>query len=184
MDKVNAPGSNRFNSDQSTNLRVTNWRSILTLVVFFLTNIVVIFPFRIPLPIFTVSAVHNALVKCRFIHRTSEPPRRQYLYVNFLTAPMIAVLLLLATKAINGSVLRYGILALWLMMRLGTAGVSLHFIGCDWPTTLPRVLGCKERRRVWPEAALLPLSVLLDMCCSGWKRSSHIVWHGIPSLPH
>ncbi|SRR6266702_127229 len=75
-----------------------------------LTDIVVIFPFRIPLPNSTVSAAHNALVKCRAIPRTSEPPRRRYLYVNYLSVPMIAVLLLLATKAINGTVLRHGIL--------------------------------------------------------------------------
>ena len=75
-----------------------------------LTDIVVIFPFRIPLPTFVVSAFHNALVKCRAIPSTSEPLRRQYLYVNVLSAPMIAVLLLLATRAINGTVLRHGIL--------------------------------------------------------------------------
>ena len=75
-----------------------------------MTDIVVIFPFRIPLPNFTVLAFRNALVKCRAIPRTSEPPRRQYLYVNFLTTPMIAVLLLLATNAIDGTVLRHGIL--------------------------------------------------------------------------
>ncbi|KAF8271028.1 hypothetical protein EI94DRAFT_1770556 [Lactarius quietus] len=110
---VDAPG---FNSGQPTYVQVTNWRSILTLVVFFLTNIVVIFPFRIPLPNFVVPAFRNALVKCRAIPSTSEPPRRQYLYVNFLSAPMIAVLLLLATKAINGAVLRHGI--------LGTDGIQ------------------------------------------------------------
>jgi hypothetical protein len=75
-----------------------------------LTDIVVIFPFRIPLPNFAVLAFHNALVNCRAIPYTSEPPRRQYLYVNFLSTPIIAVLLLLATKAINGTVLRHGIL--------------------------------------------------------------------------
>ncbi|KAH9072769.1 hypothetical protein EDB83DRAFT_2358973 [Lactarius deliciosus] len=99
-----------LNSDQPTDVRVTDWRSILTLVVFFLTNIVVIFPFRIPLPNITVSTVHNALVKCRAIPRTSEPPRRRYLYVNYLSVPTIAVLLLLATKAIDATVLRHGIL--------------------------------------------------------------------------
>lgn len=88
----------------------------MTLVVFFLTNIVVIFPFRIPIPNFAVSAFRNALVKCRAIPSTSEPPRRQYLYVNYLSAPMIAVLLLLATRAINGTVLRHGI--------LGTDGIQ------------------------------------------------------------
>ncbi|KAH9067731.1 hypothetical protein EDB87DRAFT_1585005 [Lactarius vividus] len=99
-----------LNSDQPADVRVTDWRSILTLVIFFLTNIVVIFPFRIPLPNITVSTVHNVLVKCRAIPRTSEPPRRRYLYVNHLSVPTIAVLLLLATKAIDGTVLRHGIL--------------------------------------------------------------------------
>ena len=75
-----------------------------------LTDIVVIFPFRIPLPNFSVFALHNALVKCRAIPRKSGPPRRQYLYINYLSMPMIAVLLLLATKAIDGTVLRHGIL--------------------------------------------------------------------------
>jgi hypothetical protein len=56
------------------------------------------------------------------------------------------------------------------MMRLGTTGLSLYFFRCHWLATLPRILGCKERRRVWTEAALLPLPVLLDMCCSGRKR--------------
>lgn len=81
-----------------------------------LTDIVVIFPFRIPLPKFAVSAFRDALVKCRAILSTSEPPRRQYLYINYLSMPMIAVLLLLATKAINGTVLRHGI--------LGTDGIQ------------------------------------------------------------
>lgn len=88
----------------------------MTLVVFFLTNIVVIFPFRIPIPNFAVASFRNTLVKCRAIPSTSEPPRRQYLYVNYLSAPIIAVLLLLATKAINGTVLRHGI--------LGTDGIQ------------------------------------------------------------
>ena len=193
-----------------------------------MTDIVVIFPFRIPLPYFAVSAFRNALVNCRAIPSTSEPPRRQYLYVNYLSAPIIAVLLLLATQAINGTVLRHGIFgadgiqpinimalfislvrdqriypALRLMMRLGTAGIYLNFFRRHWLATFPRILGCEERRRVWTEAALLPLSVLLDMCCSGRKRklqmciikgyrpkmfsakgSRHLVWYNIPSLSH
>jgi hypothetical protein len=50
------------------------------------------------------------LVKCRVFPRTSESLRRQYLPVNFLSAPIVAVLLLLATRAINSSVLKRGIL--------------------------------------------------------------------------
>ena len=75
-----------------------------------MTDIVVIFPFRVPLPRLVVSAIRDALVKCRILPRTSEYLRRQYLPVNFLSAPIMAVLLLLATQAINSGVLRRGIL--------------------------------------------------------------------------
>jgi hypothetical protein len=50
------------------------------------------------------------LVKLRIFRRTSEPLRRQYVSVNFLSGPMISVLLLLAVKAINGTVLKRGII--------------------------------------------------------------------------
>jgi hypothetical protein len=50
------------------------------------------------------------LVKFRIFPRTSEPLRRPYLSVNFLSGPMVSVLLLLAVKAINGAVLKHGII--------------------------------------------------------------------------
>ena len=108
---------------------IANGRSILTLVVFFLSSksrqamgcleyciaenaldIVVIFPFRIPLPRIVSSASHNVFVKFRIFPRTSEPLRRPYISVNFLTGPMISVLLLLAVKTIDGAVLEHGII--------------------------------------------------------------------------
>ena len=73
-------------------------------------DIVVIFPFRIPLPRIVSSASHNVFVKFRIFPRASEPLRKQYVSVNFLTGPMISVLLLLAVKAINGAVLKHGII--------------------------------------------------------------------------
>jgi hypothetical protein len=74
------------------------------------SDIIVIFPFRIPLPRVVVSASHDVLVKFRIIPRASEPLRRQHLSVNFLSGPMVFVLLLLAVKAINGAVLKLGII--------------------------------------------------------------------------
>jgi hypothetical protein len=50
------------------------------------------------------------LVKLRIFPRTSEPLRRQYLLVNFLSGLMVSVVLLLAVKAINGTVLKRGII--------------------------------------------------------------------------
>ncbi|KAI0302282.1 hypothetical protein B0F90DRAFT_1816498 [Multifurca ochricompacta] len=96
------------NSEQFTG--INDWKSIVTLVVFFLTNLTIIFPFRVPLPKVAVSVIHFGLVKCRVVPHTPEPLRQQYFPVNFLTAPTIAVLSLLACKAINSSVLRLGIL--------------------------------------------------------------------------
>ena len=49
-------------------------------------------------------------VKFRIFPRTSEPLRRPSVSVNFLTGPMFSVLLLLAVKAINGAMLKHGII--------------------------------------------------------------------------
>lgn len=95
-------------ANQLTN--VSNGRSISTVVVFFLSNIIVIFPFRVPIPRIVASASHDVLVKFRIFPRTSEPLQRQYVTVNFLSGPMISVLLLLAVKAIDGTVLKRGII--------------------------------------------------------------------------
>lgn len=74
------------------------------------SDIIVIFPFRVPIPRTVASVSHDLLVKLRIFPRTSEPLRRQYVSVNFLSGPMISVLLLLAAKAINGTVLKRGII--------------------------------------------------------------------------
>jgi hypothetical protein len=73
-------------------------------------DIIVIFPFRVPIPRIVASASHDVLVNFRIFPRTSEPLRRQYVSVNFLSGPMISVLLLLAVKAIDGTVLKRGII--------------------------------------------------------------------------
>jgi hypothetical protein len=74
------------------------------------SDIVVIFPFRIPLPRVLASASHDVLVKFRIFPRTSEPLRRPHIPVNFLSGPMVSVLLLLAVNAIDGAVLKHGII--------------------------------------------------------------------------
>lgn len=74
------------------------------------SDIIVIFPFRVPLPRAVASVSHNVLVKFRVFPHTSEPPRRSYLPINFITGPIIAVLCLLAARSIDGAVLKRGIL--------------------------------------------------------------------------
>src|SRR5258708_12238056 len=74
------------------------------------SDIIVIFPFRVPLPRIVASTSHDVLVKLRIFPHTSEPLRRQYVPVNFLSGQMISVFFLLAVKQINGSVLQTGFL--------------------------------------------------------------------------
>lgn len=97
--------------------RIKHWRSIVTLIVFVLANIFVLFP--IALPIWIPRVLHNltldTLARLRII-----PPRRKpivwqfdgsrgsdgflvrYAFpINFVTAPLIADLFLLAILAIG-----------------------------------------------------------------------------------
>ncbi|KAK8124303.1 uncharacterized protein PG998_000062 [Apiospora kogelbergensis] len=90
---------------------IREWRSIITLIAFFLANIAVLFPFHIPLPIPRIlwNAVLSALVKLRII-----PPRTEDASSNEERllphgqlphqhghGPLIADLFLLATLAIG-----------------------------------------------------------------------------------
>ncbi|KAG9555119.1 putative arsenite transmembrane transporter protein, partial [Aureobasidium melanogenum] len=95
--------------------QIKEWRSIVTLIVFLLTNIVVLFPFKVPIyvPRSFYNAILNVLSVCRII-----PPRRhgnaqnkvsdgasKFVRMNFSmsfsTAPLIADLFLLAISAIG-----------------------------------------------------------------------------------
>ncbi|KAK0898737.1 hypothetical protein LTR91_022891 [Friedmanniomyces endolithicus] len=94
---------------------IKTWRSIVTLIVFVLTNIVVLFPFHIPLwvPRFCADAYSNALSALRIVppprsresvHRRRfavKPWKRLNFPMNFITAPLIADLFLLAISAIG-----------------------------------------------------------------------------------
>jgi Na+/H+ antiporter NhaD/arsenite permease-like protein len=95
--------------------RIKDWRSIVTLIVFVLTNIVVLFPFHIPLyiPRLWSNVFLDALSACRII-----PPRQDrdldlaekkllsryvvvQISISFSTAPLVADLFLLAILAIG-----------------------------------------------------------------------------------
>ena len=69
----------------------------------------VIFPTRIPLPCFELSPLANILAKKRLIKPRKPSCRRTYFPVDFTTAPLFSVLLLLAAKCIDGHDLRTGI---------------------------------------------------------------------------
>ncbi|KAI9678523.1 MAG: hypothetical protein M1822_007466 [Bathelium mastoideum] len=103
--------------DYDTN-EIKTWRSIITLIVFCLTNIAVIFPFHIPicLPRAVSNSILDTLSALRIIpprERTSphgsdddcngkvKPYVRFNFPINFVTAPLIADLFLLAILAIG-----------------------------------------------------------------------------------
>ncbi|KAF1966855.1 hypothetical protein BU23DRAFT_584186 [Bimuria novae-zelandiae CBS 107.79] len=89
---------------------IRSWRSIITLIVFVLTNIIVLFPFHIsvPVPILVRNGFLRALASMRII-APRGPTRRSVdskcmwmrFPVNFVTAPLIADLFLLAILAIG-----------------------------------------------------------------------------------
>lgn len=107
--------------------KIKNWRSIVTLIVFIITNILVLFPFHIPIyiPRPFSNAVLDVLSKVRII-----PPRKSLfqpddqedhngklkpyvrinLPINFVTAPLVADLFLLAILAIGREEVRGGTL--------------------------------------------------------------------------
>ncbi|KAK8113584.1 hypothetical protein PG984_014110 [Apiospora sp. TS-2023a] len=98
--------------DLDTN-KIREWRSVVTLIVFIITNVVVLFPFHIPLyfPRLLVDGFLNTLALMRVI--APRPPRtgaatstawvRMNFPLNFVTAPLIADLFLLAILAIGRS---------------------------------------------------------------------------------
>ncbi|KAJ5397884.1 Arsenical pump membrane protein ArsB [Penicillium cosmopolitanum] len=92
--------------------QIKDWRSIITLIIFVLTNIVVLFPFHIPfyIPRWLHNAVLDGLAALRIIRRREIPHKnngkpsllvRLNLPLNFVTAPLIADLFLLAILAIG-----------------------------------------------------------------------------------
>ncbi|KAK3117000.1 hypothetical protein LTR53_002082 [Teratosphaeriaceae sp. CCFEE 6253] len=87
--------------------RIKSWRSIVTLIVFVVTNLVVLFPFHVPLwlPSVAVNAYWRGLSSLRICPppRARKPGRwtRLNFPLNFVTAPLLADLFLLAIVAIG-----------------------------------------------------------------------------------
>ncbi|KAK5167091.1 uncharacterized protein LTR77_007821 [Saxophila tyrrhenica] len=105
-------------SDLDTS-RIKDWRSILTLIVFVLTNVLVLFPIAIPfwIPRSLRNITLSTLARLRIIPPPSRPDSiewqedgtvkspdffiRYSFPINFVTAPLIADLFLLATLSIG-----------------------------------------------------------------------------------
>ncbi|GJE94670.1 hypothetical protein PsYK624_108410 [Phanerochaete sordida] len=128
----------RASSASESGGNVGNWAAILVMVMFVLSNIAVIFPLRIPIPFLLTNPVINLLVKHRIIPPRMRGPRRFQIHLNFITVPLTCVLILLACKAIDGEVLKRGILGadgvkpiniMALFISLAYMAISLDFMG-------------------------------------------------------
>ncbi|KAI1788320.1 hypothetical protein LXA43DRAFT_1159931 [Ganoderma leucocontextum] len=103
-------------------MSVGSWQAILTLVLFLLSNVAVISPLRVPIPPFIFDTVTHALPVLRIApepdrhHHHPASRKRPLIHLNFITVPLVSVLLLLATGVFDGQTLRDGI--------LGTAGIQ------------------------------------------------------------
>ncbi|KAG8683455.1 hypothetical protein FRC08_014274, partial [Ceratobasidium sp. 394] len=104
----------RIESEYSAN--VSNWRSILTIIVFLIANILVIAPFRIPLPRFLSRAIHRLFQWKSSEDHQSEVNRRLYFPINYVSAPVFGVFFLWAAQCIDGNIVRNGI--------VGTEGIK------------------------------------------------------------
>ncbi|KAH8118958.1 hypothetical protein DFH11DRAFT_1562144 [Phellopilus nigrolimitatus] len=137
---------------------ISSFRSIFALVVFLLTNLVGVFPFHILVPFPTSASSFSAKVNvslrfclpstsCCTLHPSvPKPDVKPYIRwhrfpINFQTAPLIAVLLLLATRVLDGTDVRQGIVGtngiepiaiMALFMSLVRTGFSssFHFLTC------------------------------------------------------
>ncbi|KAJ5373432.1 hypothetical protein N7517_005438 [Penicillium concentricum] len=105
--------------DELDTSKIKSWRSIITLIIFVITNIIVLFPFHIPIyvPRWLTNGLLDLLSAMRIIApRTPPGPNdKQSIFVklrfplNFITAPLIADLFLLAILAIGRKEVHDGI---------------------------------------------------------------------------
>ncbi|OCB91636.1 Chalcone-flavanone isomerase [Sanghuangporus baumii] len=109
---------------------ISNWRSIFALIVFLLTNLVGVFPLymtiplpasfasltaklaeilRLCIPSQTCCHLHPSLCKSDASTQHKRKIRWYRIAINFQTAPLVAVLLLLATRILDGHDVKEGI---------------------------------------------------------------------------
>ncbi|EXJ59665.1 hypothetical protein A1O7_03811 [Cladophialophora yegresii CBS 114405] len=89
-----------------------NGHSGFILAVFCVVSALVIWPLKIPLPAYLQDLLLSTLLKTRIIGRhefVALSNRRLHIHLSLTTAPVMAVILLLATTTIHGSTIRLGI---------------------------------------------------------------------------
>jgi hypothetical protein len=159
----------------------------------------VIFPVKIRLPVTVTQLLYRTFVVLRLCDYT-DPPKRWHISLSLETAPLVGVLLLLATTTIDGSVIRLGIagengvrpydvLALFIILvrifllhetralhvvdfSLFVEGLHCHCLGLHWRLAFSRILGRTERRIVRTQASFLSLLFFLYLWCNIRQRES------------
>lgn len=113
----------------SNNVRDVN--SVLTLILFLLSSefitsnalvyplgdgrcnwldLAVIFPVRAPIPQIFVKLATRLLRAMRIVTPSTTPVKRVSVRLNFITVPLVSVLVLLATSAFDGEIVRRGVI--------------------------------------------------------------------------
>ncbi|CDO72597.1 hypothetical protein BN946_scf184985.g16 [Trametes cinnabarina] len=125
----------------ASNTSVGTWPAILTLVLFFIANIAVIFPVRLPIPFTVVRATRRILTVVPILPEGSDSDpqlaKRTYLHLNFITIPFISVLILLAAGVFGAGTLRDGIVGTGGVRPLNIMGlfISLAYISISLDAT-------------------------------------------------
>ncbi|KAJ3004712.1 hypothetical protein NUW54_g4687 [Trametes sanguinea] len=147
-------------AEPPSNQSVGTWPAILTIILFFLSSkrrrftycrklsdndelrvdIAVIFPLRLPVPFPLTRAVRHTLVGARVLPENPEGPqaiKRTYLHLNFITVPLISVLILLAAGVFDAGTLRDGIVGTGGVRPLNIMGlfISLAYISISLDAT-------------------------------------------------
>lgn len=97
----------------------------------------VVFPARLPIPASLTNSARKWLVATRILNNNRAPLHRTYVHLNYITVPLISVLVLLATGAIDGAVIRDGIVGANGVQPLDIMAlfISLVSLKCVWHTT-------------------------------------------------
>ncbi|KZT61161.1 hypothetical protein CALCODRAFT_464540 [Calocera cornea HHB12733] len=102
--------------------RAIDGRSVFTLIVFLATNIIIIAPVSVPIPLRVWTGARQTLIYLRALEPARGYRAAPRFRFDFSTVPVIAVLLLLATRCIGGEDVYKGI--------VGSNGIKPYDIMC------------------------------------------------------
>ncbi|KLO15118.1 hypothetical protein SCHPADRAFT_996099 [Schizopora paradoxa] len=163
---------------------INNWRSIVTLILFVLANVIVIFPFYVDIPV--PHLVARTLPRSPSDSWVSR--RRARFKFDFVTAPILIVLLLWAMTAIDSTVVRDGIVGTNGIQPLSTMAL---FISLAYLTVSLDKIGLYAFLAVWVARRgkssgrrLFFFLYLFFLACAVLFGNDPVVLSGTPFLAH